>query len=316
MAEYRPPHRPRRTRRQRQMQALVVMAIALGSLTALVILFGVVTIADPILARSILSFRPTPTLFIMNPSDTPDPRPTMPSSWTPPPTPRPSATATLTRTPTQPPLPSATITPVPSPTYTPLPTIYPGWTEFVIKEARFAFQLPNTWSAVMLARRDANAAVDDITQNNPTLGASIRHGWGAVEPQNIILIAFDTVTIEDPYVVNLSVAAIKPVEEGTEIDTIDTLLERRLEVYDGDEGYELLATDGTTLDFRRAHRIRYKTSFESEVGRVTVYHLEVISETRRADHILILTLSTSGKRRNIYEGLLDQIVATVRYLRQ
>jgi hypothetical protein len=127
---------------------------------------------------------------------------------------------------------------------------------------------------------------------------------------NLVVIAFDTATSNDPYVVNLNVAYANTAEG----DTIKAIRDLHLALYGSSEFYELLADDSTTVDFQPALRIRYTTPFEGAEGRTTVYHLEVISEGRLSDDpILVITLSTSRERRNIYEALLDRIVSTIRF---
>ena len=52
-------------------------------------------------------------------------------------------------------------------------------------------------------------------------------------------------------------------------------------------------------------------------GSISIYHLEIIAQNRRAeDPIMIFTFSTSESRRNIYEGLYDRIASTIRYTRR
>lgn len=309
------PKRPsprRRSRLFRQSSALTILAAVLGVLAVVAALITTYVVTNPDAAYALLANRPTATLFVMNPTATVDPRETLPPTWTPtrtpgsPPSPTASATPTRTLTPT------ATTTRIPTLTFTPYATVPVGWYEFKAPNAQLAIQMPNTWSGVELVGTDPTATLVDISQRDPVLAASLEDGMTHVVIDNLVIIAFDTATSNDPYVVNLNIAYANTAEG----DTIDAIRDLHLTLYGNSEFYELLANDSTTVDFRPAHRIRYTTPFEGAEGRTTVYHLEVISEGRRSDNpILVMTLSTSRERRNIYEALLDRIAASIRFTR-
>jgi len=292
---------------------LSLVAMGLGGLALIVAIFTTLALANPTAVSGVLaSFRPTPTLFVLNPSATADPREPLPPTWTPTNTAPAPATLTPSSTPTHTLTPTPTTTRIPSLTFTPIATVPAGWYELLVPDARLAIQLTSTWSALSLTDRDPGAALAEINQRDPVLAASLRDGLGQVVLDNLILIAFDTATSGDSYVINLNAAYTNPAE-GT---TIDEVRDLRLQVYNSSEFYELLATDSTTIDGQPAHRIRYTTTFVGEEGRATIYHLEVISEGRLSrDPLLLFTLSTSEKRRNIYEALLDRIVSTIRFTR-
>jgi hypothetical protein len=318
----RPVNHPQRSKRSfarwlARSPALSLAAMALGGVALIVAVLTAIAIANPDAAAGWLAaLGPTPTLFVLNPSATPDPRGTLPPTWTPTNSPRPPASAIPSRTPTQTLTPTATTTRVPTLTFTPVNTVPAGWYEFLVPDAELAIQFANTWSGLILTDRDPGAALAEINQRDPGLAASVRDGLGQVVLDNLILIAFDTVTANDLYVVNLNIAYADPAE-GT---TIDEVRDLRLQVYDNSEFYEVIGADSTTVDSQPAHRIRYTTTFAGEVEgeeeTTTIYHLEVISEGRLSrDPLLLITLSTSEERRNVYEALLDRIVATLRFTR-
>lgn len=279
---------------------LVSVLIAVGARLAL---------NNPGLAERFLGIKPTPTLIVFDATSIPDRRATFPPTWTPSQMPSPLPTATANATPTETATPTITTTPVPSPTGTPQPTIPPGWYRVEVEEASFTVNLPTTWSTVFLTNKDPDSLLGSFADQNILLGASMQHGVKYIDRDRLIMIAFDTATNEDDdlYVVNLNVAAA----EG---GTIEAIRDNHLQRYDDDPEIDLNADDRTKVDFQNAHRIRYATTFESDKGSTTVYHLEVITETRRGP-ILIFTLSTSEERRNVYEALLDRIVATIQFVR-
>jgi hypothetical protein len=173
--------------------------------------------------------------------------------------------------------------------------------------------MPSTWTALTLLGRDPGTALAEITQNDPILLNSIRDGLGQIVLDDLILIAFDTATSADPYIVNLNMAYVNPAEGAT----IDQVRNAHLALYENNDFYEVIGSDSTQIDFRDAHRIRYTTSFtDAGEEETTIYHLEIISHQRRStDPLLIMTLSTSQERRNVYEALLDRIAGTIRFTR-
>jgi hypothetical protein len=309
----RPQRKKQPTRRSsRQFSAVMLLAIVLVSFAIIAAVFTGVAIYNPRAADLIFGTRPTPTLFVLNPTATEDRRSTIPPTWTatvtglPGDTPTPSATATITRTPT------ATMTRIPTLTFTPINTLPAGWEEFPIRDARLAIQFPSTWTSIIFLGRDPATTLQDITQDDPVLADSLRDGLGLAVLDNLIMIAFDTATLGDPYVNNLSIAYASTAD-GT---TIDEIRDTHLALYEGSEFYEVLATDSTTIDGKPAHRIRYSTKYTGAGGTTTLYHLEVISQQRLTrDPLLVLTVTTSEERRNIYEALIDRIVATIRFTR-
>jgi hypothetical protein len=309
----RPKRKQRSTQRSsRQYPAMTVLAIVLVAFAIIVAVFTGVAIYNPRATDLIFGAPPTPTLFVLNPTATEDRRGTLPATWTatvtglPGDTPTPSATATITRTPT------ATMTRIPTLTFTPINTLPAGWEEFPVRDAKLAIQFPSTWTSFIFLGRDPATTLRDITQDDAVLADSLVDGLGLAVLDNLIMIAFDTATSGDPYVNNLSIAYTSPAD-GT---TIDDIRATHLAVYEGSDFYELLATDSTTIDGRPAHRIRYSTEYTGSGGTTTVYHLEVITEQRlKRDPLLVITVTTSEERRNIYEALIDRIVGTIRFTR-
>lgn len=297
----------------RQSPALMIFAAVLSVVAILVALFTTLMVSNPDLAQNMLAFGPSPTLFVLNPSVTLDPRGTLPPTWTPSVTAPPPDTATPSSTPTITPTPTATTTPVPTLTFTPPATVPVGWYEFFARDAKIAMQMPGTWTALTLLGRDPATALAEITQNDPVLLASIRDGLGQTVLDDMILIAFDTATSADPYIVNLSMAYANSVEGAT----IDEIRDAHLALYENSEFYEVIGSDTAQVDFRDANRIRYTTTFTDDaVKETTIYHLEVIAHQRRSsDPLLVATFSTSQERRNVYEALLDRIVGTIRFTR-
>lgn len=309
--------RRRSSRPPRQASALTLLAVVLGVVAMAVALATLFIVANPDAAFDLLDPQPTSTLFLGNVTltATPDLRETLPPTWTPSRTPRPGASPTPSRTPTRTPSPTATTTRIPTRTFTPIATLPPGWYEFAAREAKLAFHAPSTWSGLTLADREAGAVLAEMAERDPVLAASLRDGLANVVFDNLIVLAFDTATSSDPYVVNLNIAYANTIEG----DTIDEIRDAHLALYGSSEFYELLADDSTTVDWQPAHRIRYRTVFPTgsdDEEEVTVYHLEVIAEGRLSTGpLIVMTLSTSQERRNIYEALLDTIVSTVRYTR-
>jgi hypothetical protein len=312
-----PPSRPQRQKQQaqrssRRFSAVMLLAIVLVSFAIIAAVFTGVAIYNPRAADLIFGAPPTPTLFVLNPSATVDTRGTMPPTWTAtitgPPGSTPTASATSTLTPT----PTGTATRAPTLTFTPINTLPAGWDEFPIEAAKLAIQFPSTWTSIIFLGRDPAATLRDITQDDPILAESLRDGLGLAVLDDLIMMAFDTATSSDPYVNNISIAYVNPAD-GT---TIDEVRDTHLAVYETGEFYEVLATDSTTVDGKPAHRIRYRTEYSGTGGTTIVYHLEVISQQRRTqDPLLVITLTTSAARRNIYEALLDRIVTTIRFTR-
>lgn len=305
-----PPRRRKRGLSRSQSLGLIAIALVLGGILAALAL---VAVTQPDAILRLVSLRPAPTLYVLNPSNTPDPRGTLPGTWTPTrrPPPLPTATASCTPTPTATPPPS--VTPVPTLTLTPPATPPPGWFEVEVKAALFAIQVTSTWLPVPLTDRDASTALAEIAQRDPVQASSLRDGLGQAVLDYLILVAFDTATVNDLYVNNLSVAYANPAEG----DSVDAIRDRHLEIYEENEFYEVLASDSTRIDGRPAQRIRYTTQYAVEDGTITVYHLEVITEGRRSeDPILIFTFSTSEGRRNIYEALFDRMASTIRFTRK
>ncbi len=315
MAGSSPPRRAARSRLERRTRTLTIVAGILAVLAVAAASLTTLALANPERARALLASQPTPTLFLLNlpeSTSTTDPRGTLPPSWTPSSTPLPPPTLTPSNTPTRTPTPTRTTTPVPTLTFTPPATVADGWYEIAVQEARLAFQLTSTWSALTLLGRDPGAALAEVGQRDPALAQSLRDGLGQAVLENLILVAFDTATATDFYIVNLTMAYASPASGST----IDAVRDLHLQIYESSDFYEVLATDSTRVDFQPAYRIRYTSPFESEAGATTVYHLEVISEQRRSQEpLLLITLSTSQERRNIYEALLDRIVSTIRFTR-
>jgi hypothetical protein len=249
---------------------------------------------------------------LLGPTDTPtpDPRLTLPPTWTPSNSPSPPDTSTPTRTPTITPTLTPTTTRAPTMTFTPVATLPPGWAEVVVSDARFAIGLTSTWVAFTMSDRDPASTLAQIGQEDPTLGASLEVGLGDVILDNVSLIAFDAATATDAFVVNLNVSTAS----GSDGDDIDAILENRTRLYEESAFYELLATDNTHVDFHPARRIRYTSQFQGAEESMTVYHLEVIVDAPR-DAILLFVFSTSEERRNVYEALVDRIVTTIRFTR-
>ncbi len=287
---------------------MTIVTVVLVGVAALMVALGVFAVTNPETAWRLLSL-PTPTLFVLNPSNTPDLRLTLPATWTPTRGPL-LPTAMPSRTPTPIPSPTPSLTLAPTLTFTPPATVPPGWFEFEVAEARFAISMNGTWLPVPLLDRDAGTALAEITRGDSLRAAALRDGLGQALLDDLIMVAFDTATSGDPYVVNMSIAYAS-LAEG---DTIDEIRDRHLQVYEESDFYGMLAADDTQIDSRPAHRIRYTTRFETGEEVITIYHLEVITRRRRHDGpILVFTFSTSEKRRNIYEGLFDRIVNTIRF---
>jgi len=291
----------------------MLLAIVLGSFAIIIAVFTALAVAYPDKAAELLHGpAPTPTLFVLNPSPTLDPRGTLPATWTPSVTPTEGNSPTPSDTPTRTPTSTQTTTPIPTLTYTPVHTAPAGWYEYKPKNAKFAVQFTSTWTGVSLLGRDPSTALAEITQPDPVLADSLRDGLGLAVLNDLIMVAFDTATSGDPYVINMVISYANPAEG----ETIDEVRDTHLAIYENSEFYEVIGKDSTILDFRPAHRIRYTTEFNGAGGTTTVYHLEVITQQRRReDPLLIITLSTSKERRNIYEALLDEIVATIRWIR-
>ncbi len=208
--------------------------------------------------------------------------------------------------------PSATVPFPPTLTFTPLATLEPGWFEIEVPEARFALRLTNNWLPILLTDRDPGDALAEISRQDPIRAASIRDGLGQAVLDDLVLIAFDTASTTEPYVINLTVAYASPAEG----ESIDEVRDRHIALYEASDFYEFLAGDSVMVDGRLAHRLRYTTEFAGETERITVYHLEVIAKGhRRYAPILLFTLSAGKGQRNIYESLFDRIVATIRYTR-
>jgi hypothetical protein len=312
-----PQPRPKRKkqparRSSRRFSIVMVLAIVFVAFAIIAAVFTGIAIYNPRAADLIFGVEPTPTLFVLNPTATEDRRSTIPPTWTatitglPPDTPTPSATATITRTPT------ATMTRVPTLTFTPINTLPAGWQEFPIRDAKLAIQFPSTWTSITFLGRDPESTLHDITQDDAVLADSLVDGIGLAVLDNLIMIAFDTATSGDPYVNNLSIAYATPADGAT----IDAIRDTHLALYESSEFYEVLATDSTTIDGKPAHRIRYSTEYDGAGGTTTVYHLEVISHQRLSrEPLLVITVTTSEERRNIYEALIDRIVATIRFTR-
>lgn len=292
----------------------LVIGLIIG-LVLVAVLFAVgvrLALNNPGLAERVLGIEPSPTLIVFDATSTPDQRGTFPPTWTPSQMPSPLPTATANATPTKTARPPITTTPVPTLTRTPQPTVAPGWYRVEVEEGGFSLNLPNTWSTVFLTNKDADSLLRSFTDQDVLLGASMQHGVKRIDLNRLIMLAFDTATNEDDdlYVINLNVAAA----DETEGETVEAVWDNHLQQYDADPEIDLNADDRTKIDFQDAHRIRYATTFETDKGSTTVYHLEVITETRRGP-ILIFTLSTSEERRNVYEALLDRIVSTIQFRR-
>lgn len=313
-----PPRRRKRTpapskRLQRRSVVLTLVATLLAIIAAGVAIFTAAAVADPTLVANLVGSTPEPTttLFIYNPTATVDPRGTFPPTFTPSMTLRPPVTVTASATTTITPTATVTTTRIPTLTFTPINTVPVGWIEFQSKEARMAMQFTATWTAVTLVGRDASETLTQITAEDPVLSASIRDGLGIAVLDDLVLLAFDTATSSDAYTVNMTVAYAS---SGT---TVDEVYQTHLDIYQNNDFYSVISVDETRVDGRYAQRIRYTSRFVGSDGLETlIYHQEVIAEQRReSDPILIITLSTSELRRNIYEALLDRIVTTIRYLR-
>jgi hypothetical protein len=300
----------KRLKRPQLVIGLIIGLVLVAVLVAVGVRFA---LNNPESAQHVLGIQPTATLIVFDATSTPDRRATFPPTWTPSQTPSALPTATANATPTTTATPTITTTPVPSPTKTPRPTIPPGWTAVTVEEAGCSINLPNTWSTVFLTNKDPDSLLDSFTAQDVLLGASMAHGAKQINDlDRLFMIAFDTATNEeaDLYVVNLNVAAANPADG----ETIDAIRDSHLQRYDSDPAIDLSANDHTRIDYRDVHRIRYANTFESDKGSTTVYHLEVIAEPRRGP-ILIITLSTSEERRNVYEALLDRIVTTIQFMR-
>ena len=233
---------------------------------------------------------------------------TLPPTWTPSRTPPPLATSTPQNTTTPTVTPSITSTRVPTMTFTPINTPEVGWYEFGVFEAGFAVQFTNTWNGIPMVDRDANATLLDFQATQPNLGASILDGLGQARLEDLLLIAFDTVTVEDPHVTHMLVAY-------TEGDDIDGIHARNFGFYESNAFYDVIDTNSLTVDGEAARSIRYTTTYTGLAGEsVTIYHLEVVTEQRRTTQDkLVITLSTSDELRDLYENRFDRFIGTLRF---
>ena len=159
-----------------------------------------------------------------------------------------------------------------------------------------------------MINRDANATLLDFQVNQPALGASILDGLGQARLEDLLLIAFDTVTVEDPHVTHMLVAYA----EGDEVDSIHA---RNFGFYESNAFYDVIDTNSLMVDGEIARSIRYTTNYIGLGGEpVTVYHLEVVTEQRRSTQDkLVITLSTSDEFRDLYENRFDRMIGTVRF---
>ena len=296
--------------RARLYDALSLIFLALAALSGILMVGIAVSPQGPLNPFPAL---PTPTLM---PTATPAPTPTSTPTVTPtpPPTLTPTPTPTITLTPT----PSAT--PTATPTFTPLPTLAPAWMEVISESGGYAMHLPVTWVVFDLTARDPTNTLDQIAAENPALYTSLEPSISDASPESFSLVAFDSTSVDAPFIVNLVVE-----ETGrTEGRTVEAVLAAR----EAHHSPNVTASAVFTMDGQPAARLDYTTTLEvvSEAETagtstptpgtivLTLHHRTVIIQ-RPDGRILTLTFSIDSERFEDYEAIVEQILSTWRFLR-
>lgn len=184
-------------------------------------------------------------------------------------------------------------------------------------------QLPNTWVTFDLTERDPVATLAQMTLENPELSASILNGLGPAKPGTLSLLAFDAASVDAPYIVNLNVSAADPADG----QTVEGVASVRQTLYESDPSYTLLASAPISVDGQSAAQILYTSGFETEVERegeegesvieeetLTIYHQDIVVQ-RPDGVVLTFTFSTDVDRQEIYDEIINRVIASIRLLR-
>jgi len=263
---------------------------------------------------------PTPTLI-----------PTTAATDTPTVTITPSLTSTPTITPTSTLTPTPSLTPTITPTFTPLPTLAPAWMEVTVEGAGFAMHLPNTWVVFDLTARDPVATLNQIAEENPALYTSLGAGLGNVHANFLSLLAFDSASVDAPFIINANVSRPDP----TEGRTVGDVWESREMLYGQDSQYTWLSSESLSLDGQPTAQIRYTTTLDVEIEveappggegegeavatpatemvTLTIHHRDVVVQ-RPEGGMLAITFSVDAERAEDYDALIDQILSTWRFV--
>jgi len=296
--------------RARLYDALSLIFLALAALSGILIVGIAISPQGPL---NPFPAPPTPTLM---PTATPAPTPTSTPTVTP--TPPPTATPTLTPTATLTPTPSAT--PTATPTFTPLPTLASAWMEVISEGGGYAMHLPVTWVVFDLTGRDPTDTLDQIAEENPALYESLEPGIAGASSESFSLVAFDSASVDAPFIINLVVEEIG----HTEGRTVEAVLAAR-EAY---HSPNVTTSEVFTMDGQPAAQLDYTTTLEvvgeaepagtstptAETIALTLHHRTVIIQ-RPGGRILALTASIDSERFEDYEAIVEQILSTWRFLR-